>query len=131
MKLYWIPMILDSIIISITYGDFNQFFQTSILPVDVQHSITARRRRRSVSVFAFYKFFCRYPPLVFWKIDKQGGDICSDMDWYRLENILIIHHMVIRRLEKFLWSCEVHIQIFWHLKKHENQHDLSIFYIVW
>ena len=45
-------MILDSIIISITYGDFNQFFQTSILPVDVQHSITARRRRRSVSVFA-------------------------------------------------------------------------------
>ena len=48
----------------------------------------------------------------------------------RLENVFIIYHMVIRRLEKFLRACEVHIQIFWHLKKHENQHDLSIFYIV-
>ena len=42
-----------------------------------------------------------------------------------------IYHMVIGRLENFLRVCEVQIQIFWHLKKHENQHDLSIFYIVW
>ena len=82
MKLYLIPMILDWIMISITYGDFNQFFKTCILPVDVQHSITARRRRRSVYVFArgfwgaeppskFYKFSVDIP-LVSWKIDKQG-----------------------------------------------------------
>ena len=48
-----------------------------------------------------------------------------------LENIFITYHVVIRRPEKFLRVCEVQIQIFWHLKKHENQHDLSIFYIVW
>ena len=48
-----------------------------------------------------------------------------------LENIFIIYHMVIRRLEKFLRACEVQIQIFWHLKKHENQHDFSIFYTIW
>ena len=30
-----------------------------------------------------------------------------------LENIFIIYHMVIRRLEKFLRACEVQIQIFW------------------
>ena len=51
MKLHLIPMILDSIIISITYGDFNYFFSTSILTINVQRNIIARRRRRSVYVF--------------------------------------------------------------------------------
>ena len=65
-------MIVDSIIISINYGDFNKFFLTSILPVNVQHIIKARRRRRSIYVFAravweaeppskFYTFFVDIP----------------------------------------------------------------------
>eukprot|EP00493_Phyllostaurus_siculus_P000156 UN00158 len=36
MKLHLIPMILYSIIISITYGDFRLFFRTSILPINIQ-----------------------------------------------------------------------------------------------
>ena len=48
-----------------------------------------------------------------------------------LQNIFIIYHVVIRRIGKFLRVCEIQIQIFWHLKKHENHHDLSIFFIVW
>eukprot|EP00493_Phyllostaurus_siculus_P023843 UN24180 len=55
----------------------------SIIFLDKYTSIATRRRRRSVPFLhgrsggqsppsKFYKLFCRYPPLVFWKIDKQG-----------------------------------------------------------
>ena len=82
MKLYLIPTILNSIIISITHGDFNQFFSTSILPVNVQHTIKARRRRRSVYVFArgsggqslpanFIHFSVNIPPLFFFFFENR------------------------------------------------------------
>jgi len=57
--------------------------------VNLQRNITACRRRRSVYVFAqgfesppanFINFSVDIPLLVLSKIDKQGGDICSDMD---------------------------------------------------